>query len=345
MKAAIIKGLGEMSVETIETPRVKDGTVLIKVKTCAVCGSDIRIFESGNDRVRYPAVIGHEIAGEVVAVGAGVSQFKRGDRVAVGADVPCGACDWCRHDMGNCCDENYAMGYQFAGGYAEYCLLEPLVVKHGPVALIPDSVSDDEAAIAEPLACCINGLERAQMQPGKTVLIIGSGPIGTLLVALAKAYGAASVAIAERNPQRLDLAKVYQPDQLILSVQEDLRDRVRQLTAGKGMDIVITACANTDAQEEALGLVAKRGVINFFGGLPRGSRQIRIDSNLIHYRECYVTGSHGSVPRQHKLALDLIAGGKIDVRKIISHSFPLELIAEGFKTVKNLAGMKVVIKP
>ncbi|MBI5698779.1 alcohol dehydrogenase catalytic domain-containing protein [Candidatus Saganbacteria bacterium] len=345
MKAAIIKGLGEMSVETIETPHIKDGTVLIRVKTCAVCGSDIRIFESGNDRVKYPAVIGHEIAGEVVEVGAGVSRFKKGDRVAVGADVPCGVCDWCRHDMGNCCDENFAMGYQFAGGYAEYCLLEPLVVKHGPVAKIPEGVSDDEAALAEPLACCINGLERAQMQAGKSVLIIGSGPIGTLLVALAKAYGAASVAIAERNPQRLELAKVYQPDQLILSSQEDLRDRVNELTGGKGVDIVVTACANTEAQEEALGLVAKRGVINFFGGLPKGSCKISLDSNLIHYRECSVTGSHGSVPRQHKLALDLIAGGKIDVRKIISHSFPLERIAAGFKTVKSLAGMKVVIKP
>src|SRR3989339_1112784 len=185
MKAAVITNYNIVEIQEIKTPEVKAGSVLIKVNVCAVCGSDIRIFETGNDRVKFPAVIGHEISGEVVEVGKNVNKFKPKDKVAIGADIPCGNCSWCLNGMGNCCNTNYAMGYQFSGGFAQFCLLEPMVVNFGPITKISDNINMEEAALAEPLACCINGFERVFFSSGKTVLIFGAGPIGIMLSILA----------------------------------------------------------------------------------------------------------------------------------------------------------------
>ena len=138
MKAALLDGVDKIVLKEVATPTIKPGSILLKILACGVCGSDLRILSSGNNRVKYPAIIGHEIVGEVVAIGEGVSGFSNGDRLAVGADVPCGECVWCTSGNGNCCDVNYAMGYQFSGGYAEYCLLEPLVVSHGAAEKVPE---------------------------------------------------------------------------------------------------------------------------------------------------------------------------------------------------------------
>ena len=193
MHAAVLHGLNDLRLDYVERPVAKPETILLKIHACAICGSDLRILKSGNARVTYPAIVGHETAGEVVAVGDGVTKWKVGDRVALGADVPCGECEHCTNGRGNCCDANYAIGYQFPGAFAEYCLLEPMMTKYGPIVKIPEHVSYDEAALMEPTACILNGFELAQMQPGKSVLIIGAGPIGCLGIMVAKALGAAKV--------------------------------------------------------------------------------------------------------------------------------------------------------
>lgn len=345
MKAAVLEELNRIVVKEVETPQVSEGCILVRVRACAVCGSDIRIFRHGNPRVRPPQVIGHEIAGEVAQVGQGVKGFRAGDRVAIGADVPCGECYFCLNGLGNNCPTNYAIGYQFPGGFAECILLNPTTVRFGPVAKMPNGVSFEEAALAEPLACCINGLELSQVGLGDTVLIVGAGPAGCMLTVLSRAMGASKVIIAQRSKPRLEMAKRFEADAYISTLEEDLVERAMEESGGLGADVVITACASPEVQEQALLLVKNRGRVNFFGGLPKGRNRITIDSNIIHYKECFVHGSHGCVPRHHKLALELIKKGVIKPKDFISHRFPLERIKEAFDIVENRQGMKVVVNP
>ncbi|MDD5017211.1 MAG: alcohol dehydrogenase catalytic domain-containing protein, partial [Eubacteriales bacterium] len=153
MKAAVFEEINNMVVKDVSMPKITDDDVLVHVKACAVCGSDIRIFHYGNSRVSPPCIIGHEISGEVVEVGKNVDKFSVGDRIAIGADVPCGECKFCRADLANCCPINYAIGYQFQGGFAEYMPLNKTMLTFGPIVKIPSSLSFDHAALAEPLGC------------------------------------------------------------------------------------------------------------------------------------------------------------------------------------------------
>jgi len=345
MRAAVLEQLNKLAVKEVPDPQIGAGEVLVRVRACAVCGSDVRIYHHGNPRVKPPQILGHEIAGDVVAVGAGVGRFKVGDRVATAADVPCGVCEYCRAGMGNNCAINYALGYQFQGGFAELLPLNRITIDYGPVHHIPQGMSYETATLAEPLACCLNGLERSFLKPGESVLIIGAGPAGILLAEAATALGATLVILAQRSQARLELAKKFRADAFIATAEQDLAAAVRELTGGRGVDIAITACASAEAQEQAPALVRPRGRVNYFGGLARGSRPISLDSNVIHYKECYVHGSHGSVPRQHRVALDLLARGRVKVEGLITHRFPLARIAEAFEAQEQRHGLKVVVEP
>ena len=345
MRAAVLHKLDDLRVEDIPTPEPGPGEALVRVHACAVCGSDIRIFHHGNPRVIPPQTLGHEIAGEVVAVGAGVERVAVGDRVATGADVPCGVCEFCRAGIGNNCQINYAIGYQFPGGFAEYILLNETTLKYGPVHRIPEGLSYDEAALAEPLACCINGLELCWLGVGETVVIIGAGPAGLMMAQLARHMGATKVILAQRSRTRLELARQFHVDVLVATQDEDLRERVLAETGGLGADVIVTACGSPDAHEQSLTMAKNRARINFFGGLPKGTRPITIESNAIHYKELFVTGSHGSTPRQHKAALNLIAAGSVNARDLITHRFPLDGIHQAFEVVEKRTGMKAVVRP
>ncbi|MGQ9608433.1 MAG: zinc-dependent dehydrogenase [bacterium] len=345
MKAAVLEGIDKLTVKEVETPKVTDDSLVLKVKACAVCGSDIRIYHYGNPRVKYPQIIGHEIAGDVVEVGSRVKRFKPGDRVAIGADVPCGECSFCRDGIGNNCPINYAMGYQFAGGFAEYILVDPLVINYGPIHKIPDNLSYDEATLAEPLACCINGLELSWVSLGDIVVVIGAGPVGCMLAELAKVMGARKTIISQRSKVRLEMAKNYDIDVVISATEEDFTKRVLEETDGMGADVILTAASTLEAQAQAIPVVKKRGRINLFAGLPKGTPPLTLDSNLLHYKEAYLFGSHGSTPRHHRMALELLSSGRIQAKKYISHNFSLDQIMEAFATVESRQGMKVIINP
>ena len=199
MRAAVFQGLEKMVVQQVPDPALPDDeSLILKVHTCAVCGSDIRIFHHGNPRVKPPQIIGHEVAGEVVAVGSKVTRFKVGDRLATGADVPCGECEWCRNGLANNCATNYAIGYQFPGGFAEYMPLNGLTLRYGAVHHIPQGLSYEVASLAEPMGCCINGLELCNIKLGDTIVVIGAGPAGCMLMQLARSFGAAQVIAVQR---------------------------------------------------------------------------------------------------------------------------------------------------
>jgi len=344
MKAAVYEGIDQMEVKEVPTPTPDDDSVLLRMKSCAVCGSDIRILHHGNSRVRPPQILGHEIAGEVAAVGKHITRYKVGDRVAVGADVPCGECAFCEAGIGTNCQTNYAMGYQYAGGFAEYCLLNKMVVTYGPVHHIPDHVSFDAAALAEPLACVLNAVELTGIKLGDTVVIIGAGPIGCMIIPVSYMQGATKIIVVQRSRPRMEAARKFGADCYICSSEEDAIQRVLEETGGLGADVIFTANPSPQSHADALLMAKNRARINLFGGLPAGSR-VELDTNIIHYKELLMMGAHGSLPRHHRLALELIASRKLDMQPFLSHTYPLDEIQQAFATAEGHGGMRVVVHP
>lgn len=345
MKAAILEALDRIIVKEVPTPQADDNSVLVKVKACAVCGSDIRIYHHGNSRVIPPQILGHEISGEVVEAGKNVTKFKVRDRVAIGADVPCGECIFCEAGIGNNCQINYAMGYQFAGGFAEYVLLNKTVVNYGPVHKIPGHVSYDEAALAEPLGCVLNALELSNIKLGDIVVIIGAGPIGCMIIEVARRMGAAKIIVVQRSRPRLEMAKKFGADVYICSSEEDGVTRVLEETAGLGADVVITSNPSPEAQVDAIKMAKNRARVNLFGGLPKAKSMVTLDTNLIHYKELFVHGAHGAMPVHHQKAIELISSGTINIKNYISHNYKLDDILDAFAAAEGHAGMRVIVNP
>ena len=345
MKAAVLEDLEKLVVKEVPKPEIDDYSILVKVGACAICGSDIRMFHHGSPRLTPPTIMGHEASGLIVEVGNRVKGFEVGERIALGGDVPCGKCEMCLKGMGNNCPINYAMGYQFPGSFAEYVLLNPLVVEHGPIVKVPDHVSYEEAALGEPLACCINGLELCRPELGDTMVVVGAGPLGILLTELGRIMGVTKTIVVNRSRPRLEVAKRYGVDVTICSSEENTVERVLEETRGQGANVILTACPSPEAQAETLHYAAHRARINLFGGLPKGKSLVPIDTNILHYREIFLFGSHGAVPSHLAKAVELIASKRIDMKKYISHTFPLDSALEGFKAAEDKVGMRVVLKP
>lgn len=345
MLAAILEAEDRLNLKELPMPEIDADSALLKVESVAICGSDVRILHHGNPRVKPPAIMGHEAAGVVVKAGKNVARVKEGDRVAIGADVPCGQCSWCRNGLGNNCAINYAVGYQISGAFTQYMVLTKLLLDEGPVTPFSMKIGFDEAALAEPLACAINGLELVNMSLGKTVCLIGLGPVGCMMIDLARVMGATKVIAAQRSAGRMEIARAYEADVFIASEKEDLVQRCRAETNGEGPDIVITTCGSVEAHEQAVEMVAHRGYVNLFGGLPKGARPMSVLSNTVHYKECFVTGSHGSTPRQHETAVKLLEQGMVRVAPIITHRFPLSRIHEAFEAMESRKGMKIIVHP
>lgn len=345
MKAAVLEALDNMIVKEVEAPVPDDNSVLVRVRACAICGSDIRILHYGNNRVNMPQIIGHEMSGDVVAVGRFVTKFKLGDRVAIGADVPCGECIFCEAGIGNNCQINYAMGYQFSGGFAEYVLLNRMVVNFGPVHKIPDNISYDEAALAEPLGCVLNALELSRINLGDTVVIIGAGPIGCMIIPVARLMGAGKIIVVQRSRPRLEIAKKFGADVYVCSSEEDSIMRVLEETHGLGGDVIVTSNPSPEAQIDAIKMAKNRARVNLFGGLPKDRSNVTLDTNIIHYKELFVHGAHGAMPVHHLKAVNLIASGAINMKDFISHKYSLDDIDKAFETAESHAGMRVVVNP
>jgi L-iditol 2-dehydrogenase len=345
MKAAILEEIGKLNIKDIPKPFVKDDTILIKVDSCAVCGTDIKVYHHGHRLIRPPRVIGHELSGTIIEVGKDIKNFKKNDRVAVAPAVPCGECYYCQRGIQGMCDNLTAIGYHYDGGFAEYMEIPSIAIRNGCVNIIPENVSFEEASIAEPLACAINGQELSGVKLGDVVVVIGAGPLGCFHVELARANGASKTILIELSTSRLEMSKKCEANVFIDSSKEDAVKRVLEETNTRGADIVITACSSGKAQEQALQMIAKRGNINFFGGLPKDKSIINFDSNLIHYKEFFVAGTHGSSPRHNSLALQLISSGKIAVKKYITHHLTVDKVLDGIGLVEKGESLKVIIKP
>lgn len=346
MRVARFHAPGDIRLEDAPEPVTGPGDLTIRVRNCSTCGTDVKIFRFGHHHIVPPRVLGHEIAGEVVEVGAEVAGWAVGDRVQVIAAIPCGRCAECQRGRMTVCPNQESMGYHYDGGFAEYMRVPAKVLAVGGVNRVPDGVDMAVASVTEPLACVLNGQELARVGAGDDVVVIGSGPIGCLHVRLARTRGAARVFLVELSPERLAMAAdLVHPDASIVAGQTDPVDEVHKLTDGRGADVVITAAASGAAQEQALQMAARQGRISFFGGLPKDNPTITCDSNLVHYRELTIVGANGSSPRHNTEALGLIASGAIEAADLITHRLPLEQVLEGIDIVSRGAAIKVTIEP
>jgi len=352
MKALRFYAPEDVRLEDVPEPVCAPDEVKLRVRNCSTCGTDVKIFYNGHQNLSPPRIIGHEIAGEIVEVGADInttygSDWKIGDRVQVIAAVPCGECHECRKGWMAVCQNQTSMGYQYDGGFAEYMIVPRQVLKVDGLNRIPDNVGFDEASAAEPFACAINAQELLGIEEGDTVVVFGAGPIGCMHIRIARGvHRCGPVYLVDVNAERLQMsADAVGPDEVIDGSQVDVVQRVMELTGGRGADVVITATAANVAQEQAIAMAARNGRISFFGGLPKTDPTITCDSNLVHYRQLHIHGANGSAPEHNKRALQYISTGQVPVKDLITRHIPLENVLDAFQIVKKGEAIKVTVEP
>lgn len=343
MKAAVMYGKENMRVQEYPTPEINDNEVLVRIKSAAICGTDVRMYRNGVKNVDedHPLIIGHEMAGVIEKVGKNVTAYVPGMRVAVAPNMGCGICDDCIRGNGHMCKEYKALGISLDGGFAEYVRVPEAAVRGGNLVPMADNVSYAEAAITEALSCVYNGSQQCNIRPGDFVLVIGAGPIGIMHAMLAKMAGATKVIINDIAVNRLELCKEIDPS--FITVSENVIDFVMKETNGHGVDAVITACPVPTAQQTALEVAANYGRICFFGGLPEDRKMVPLNTNLIHYKQLICTGTTRASLKQFKDVLGFVSAGIIDVKKLITAEFSLDEIDKGMELAIAAKGLKNVI--
>ena len=342
MKAAILKAPGRLMLDEVAMPLCPDGGLVVKTQACSICSTDVKMFQHGHRDVNYPRILGHEVTGVVAESRIRGDMFQVDDRVQIFPGICCGRCPACRRGIDNLCEHIGIIGFSHDGGFAEFLVVPPQSVAGGGVNLIPAGVSYEEAALTEPLASCLNGQQLAGVTEGDTVLILGAGPIGLLHAMLARVRGASRVLVAERLPTRLAMAGLADIDRKIDINRESTEAVVKEETSGRGVDVILIACSGATVSSLPE-LLAPRGRLCLFSGLPPETAQIPLDTNLIHYRELTIIGAYGSTAAQNSAALRLIASGKVPVAWLITKRLPLGEIQEGMEYVANQEGLKAVI--
>lgn len=316
----------------------------MKVEVCGICGGDVRRWKAGESHGSSNVILGHEVTGIVEAVGSEVNSFNPGDKLAIAPDIHCGTCYFCQRAMYNLCDQLKLIGIspEFPGGYAEKLALPGEVLRNGIVHSIPDSLSLTDAALSEPCSSVLATHEKVGTSFGDMVVILGAGPMGCLLVTVAKARGA-SVIVSEPVADRRKMIQPFGPDSVIDPFNQDLDAYIRDVTAGVGADIVICANPVAATQTQAVEIVRKAGKVVLFGGLPEP--MTTVDGNKIHYGEVEFIGSFSYHPSFHKLALDVLERGIIPIEHMITHNFSLDEIDQAFEICARGVAVKAIIKP
>jgi len=289
-------------------------------------------------------VLGHEIAGVVAKTGCDVTCMQPGDRVQVAPGLPCGTCASCLTGMHHLCNGIKIMGFHHDGGFAEYVLVPGNGVKNGVLNKIPEALTFYEAALTEPLACCVNMQETAGIRESDSVVIFGAGPLGILNAKLARQRGAGRIILVEKKKSRIDAVKgVF--DDSINSKEEDVARKIQEMTDGNGVDAAIPSCPDPQAFADSLSVLAKKGRLCFFSGLVTDTPVHAIDLNLIHYKELAVFGAYGCSSRHNRIALELMATGMIRVQDMTTRILPLTALVKGIEMVANRKETNIIIDP
>lgn len=339
MKSAVFYGKHDLRVEEREMPSVGPKDVLIQVKACGVCGTDVHIYEGdkGAAEVTPPTILGHEFSGVVAQVGSEVTAFAVGDRVCIDPNCYCGACEPCRNGAAHFCEHMIGYGTTVNGGFAEYC-----AVNERQVYRLGENTSFEAGAMTEPTACCLHGLDMCEIQPGYQVVVIGGGMIGLLMLQLAKLAGAAKVALLEPVEGKREVGKKLGADVCIDPLQEDAKEALKK--AGfTWVNTVIECVGRPSTIEQAIEIAGNKGVVMMFG-LTKPDETISVKPFQIFQKELVLKASYIN-PYTQKRALDLIDSGKLDVTSMIYKVCGLEEL-EGILAKPEIRAMgKYVIAP
>ena len=343
MKSAYFMGADKdvkFEVKEEQIPEVKDNDVLIKVSACGICGTDVHIYhgEEGSAPVDPPVVLGHEFSGVVEKIGSKVTKFKVGDHVCADPNMYCGSCRPCLNGKKQNCEHLYALGVNTNGGFEEYCLCpENNLFKVG------NDIDLDVACMAEPLACAIHGIDRAGIRMGDNVLVIGGGTIGLLMIQLAKNAGAAKVLLSEPVKMRRDIALSIGADGAIDPINEDLNKRIYDYLGVDGADVVIECVGNKGAVSQAIGASCAGATVLLFS-VPKPHSTVDLPLMDVYKKELTIKGSIIN-PDTHQRAVDMINNNRIEIKKLITHSYDLNHLEDAIKMQMSADSIKVIVKP
>lgn len=340
MKAAVFSYPPHLCIEDVPEPRVGRGDILIRVRAASLCGTDLRIARRGHGAIPQDEkrILGHEVVGEIVAVGKDVEGLKEGMLVLVAPNYGCGRCRFCIEGATHHCPSGRALGITQDGGFAEYMRVPEEAVRQGNVFPLPPDADPVQFSFVEALACVVHGFLPLSVTFRDVVLIYGAGPIGLMFLELCRLHGAREVWMADLSPLRLEVAERKGAKTIVVG-----KRRVKDIL--QGVDVIIVAAPALEAQKEALEVAGIFGRVNFFGGLPPGVSEAPIATNLIHYKELLVTGTTRSNNFHVRLALDLLERRQIDLSYLVSHILPLGAIEEGLKLMEGKDALKVVLVP
>lgn len=362
MQAALLVAPERFELQDVPRPACPEGGLLLRLLACAICGSDNRLF-LGRKRIKgdqqidgrplFGPIIGHEIAGRIVEVGAGVTQYRMDEDVVVAPGISCGTCDLCRGGHVQICRNYEALGYRYPGGFAQCVAVPALLVQDGSVNRIPAGTPPWAACLAEPLACALNAQEAMDVRPGDTVLIAGAGPMGSLHLILARQRGASFIAISEPDPTRRMAAKNLGADLVVDPTSPTWASDLRAGTGGRGFGAAIIAVSSiapvrqlfSHTEAGAYCLLTPGARVNFFAGLDSGDTALPLDIRTLHYQAISTFGSVNSTPRQNADALHLIATKAVDASRLVTARLPLARIGEAMRLAASPAHLKVVIEP
>ena len=340
-KAAVLHGLQDVRLEEVELPPVGPGEVLVRVKAALTCGTDRKLYLRGHPMFKPPFIFGHEFTGEILETGAGVAEFKPGMRVAAANSAPCNRCYWCKVGNQSMCENLFV---RLSGAFAEYAIIPAPIVAQNMVE-IPAHVTYRQAALLEPLACVVHGVERSGIRLGDTVVVLGAGPIGLFFIRLVHLKGARVIA-ADKNAGRLEVAKAMGAHETLdLSKVADPVAAIRERTeGGRGVDVAIEAVGLPEVWQTAIATVRKGGIANLFGGCASGTK-ITVDTSVIHYNEVTIKGVFHFTPEYVRRAMSLIAQGSVNADLFVTDERPLSRISEVIELLVNQVGIKIAVRP
>ena len=340
MKAAVLYRVRDLRLEDVMTPKIKDDEVLIRIHATGICGTDIHIYR-GEWKTRMPIILGHEFSGVIAEIGRDVSNLNVNDPVVAEPNIPCGSCYFCRMSERNYfCENLQAVGVTINGAFAEY-----VKIKAANVYRLPKDLSLEEAALIEPLACCIRGVDQAGIRIGDTVAIIGAGPIGLILLQLAKLAGASMLIQTDMEDARLKMARKLGADYVINITEEDPVEAIKRLTNGYGTDVAIEAVGSPKAITQAMRATRRGGRLNIFGVSPQDAVW-EVKPFELYDKELTITTSYRS-PFTFQRAVKIVSSRKVKLKPLISHVFRLEEIQRAFEVAEKRLedAVKVLVKP
>jgi L-iditol 2-dehydrogenase len=343
MTAAVLYGKEDVKIEKVPIPRVGEGEVLVKVHVALTCGTDLKVYQRGYHArmIVPPALFGHELAGVVEEVGAGVKGFRKGMKVVALNSAPCQTCFYCSKHQENLCEDLLFNN----GAYAEYIRIPRRIVEQN-MLVVPPSVTFEEAAMIEPLACVLRGLHETRVEIGDTVTVIGGGPIGLMFVQVAKATGCNVISVVKRDSQVEAAKRMGAHNVVQITKTHDPIEAVRALTPSKrGSDVVIEAVGRPQAWEWSIDMVRKGGTVNFFGGCANGTK-VQLDTTRLHYSEITLKATFHHTPETVRKAFTLMAEKKVRSTDYITGEAPLSRLQQVLRHMLNRNGdIKTAIIP